>query len=64
MVVLDFDHVRGKKRKAVSRMIGEGYGLIAISEEMAKCEVRCANCHRRKTAKTCGAWRVLDSTPR
>ena len=49
-VVLEFDH-QGGKRLAVSEMIGGGYSLISIGEEIGKCEVRCANCHRRKTAK-------------
>jgi hypothetical protein len=55
--VLDFDHVRGKKLDNISRMIyrAETHSLVA---EMAKCEMRCANCHRRKTAKQFGwyAW--------
>ncbi|KKL20663.1 hypothetical protein LCGC14_2453200 [marine sediment metagenome] len=44
---LDFDHVRGEKIKDVSRMVtGSREKLMA---EIAKCEVRCANCHRIKT---------------
>lgn len=55
--VLEFDHVRGKKKKTLSLLIGEGYSLVAIQEELAKCEVRCANCHRIKTAKERGWFR-------
>jgi superfamily II helicase len=47
---LDFDHVRGKKITHVSRMIGN-YGWDVIKKEIAKCEVRCANCHRKRTAE-------------
>ena len=47
---LDFDHVRGKKICHVSRMLGD-YGWTAIEAEIAKCEVRCANCHRKRTAE-------------
>lgn len=50
-VVLQFDHVRGKKIKAVSVMAQNGYSNEAIIKEIEKCEVRCANCHIRKTAK-------------
>jgi len=50
-VVLDFDHVRGEKKKAVGSMVLAGYSLKTIQEEIDKCEIRCANCHRRKTAK-------------
>jgi hypothetical protein len=46
-VVLDFDHVRGKKVKNLSYMMNAGYRLWRIEEEIKKCEVRCANCHRR-----------------
>jgi hypothetical protein len=47
--VLDFDHVRGKKLKAVTRMARSGVGLRKLQEEIDKCEIRCANCHRIKT---------------
>lgn len=48
---LDFDHVRGKKRYYVSRMIGKGHSWETILNEIRKCEVRCANCHRKRHAK-------------
>lgn len=48
-VVLDFDHIdRTTKRKAVGSLTD--LSLRAIMEEIGKCEVRCANCHRRRTA--------------
>lgn len=50
-IVLDFDHVRDKKYRGISQMVHRGNSLEKIKEEIAKCEVRCANCHRRKTAK-------------
>lgn len=49
--VLDFDHVQGTKVCDVSRMVSRGYRLWRIKDEVEKCEVRCANCHRRVTAK-------------
>lgn len=50
-VVLEFDHVRGKKIKAVSVLVSRGCGIDRLKLEIAKCDVRCANCHRKKTAK-------------
>jgi len=49
-VVLDFDHVRGKKHLSVSTMIIQGFSWERVAAEIAKCDVRCANCHRRRTA--------------
>jgi hypothetical protein len=56
-VVLEFDHVRGRKRMAVANMARQGYSIGAIEEEIAKCQVRCANCHRIKTHKERGWFR-------
>lgn len=46
---LDFDHVRGVKLKALSKLSATSYSLNTIKAEIEKCEVRCANCHRIKT---------------
>ena len=49
--VLDFDHRdRSEKTYAVSAMIALQMSWAAILVEIAKCDVRCANCHRRRTA--------------
>lgn len=50
-IVLDFDHVRGKKKYNVSIMSNCGYSLEVIQLEIDKCEIRCANCHRIITHK-------------
>lgn len=42
---LDFDHVRGVKLLNVSA----AKSIAQADAEIAKCEVRCANCHRIKT---------------
>ena len=48
---LDFDHIdRGKKRNNISRIVGK-YSWKTIVEEIKKCRVLCANCHRLKTQK-------------
>jgi hypothetical protein len=51
---LDFDHVRGKKRLAVTTAAKHGWCLEALQEEIDKCQVRCVRCHRIKTAKEQG----------
>lgn len=43
--VLEFDHVRGTKVASVGSMVRRGRALAAIQDEIAKCEVRCRNCH-------------------
>lgn len=61
-VVLEFDHVRGTKAANVSMLV---FGLKrweTILEEIAKCEVVCANCHRRRTARRANSFR-LRMTP-
>ncbi len=55
-VVLEFDHVRGEKKLGVAEMASRGISWAEIEKEIEKCEVRCANCHRRKTAKQLGYW--------
>jgi hypothetical protein len=47
-VVLTFDHVRGKKVEAIANMVNRYYPLPIILEEIAKCEIRCFNCHMIK----------------
>lgn len=53
-LLLDFDHVRGDKIMAVSQMVSSGLSWGTILSEIAKCEVRCVKCHRRKTAQQMG----------
>lgn len=45
-IVLDFDHVRGVKFDHIADMVGRPYSINKIEEEIKKCEIRCANCHR------------------
>lgn len=47
-VVLEFDHIRDKDKK-ISDLIN--YSHNRLKEEILKCEVRCSNCHKRKTSK-------------
>jgi hypothetical protein len=50
IVVLQFDHLRDKSFD-LSVMIATGMSWTRIEAEIAKCVVRCANCHRRVTAQ-------------
>ena len=50
-IVLEFDHVKGVKSYNICHMISKLAPIEAVKIEIEKCEVRCANCHRRKTAK-------------
>jgi hypothetical protein len=48
--VLEFDHRDpAEKQGAISRMVADRCGIDKISAEVEKCDVRCANCHRRRS---------------
>ena len=54
--VLEFDHVRGKNTD-IATLIRDGATIERIQREIELCERRCANCHRKKTAKDRGWFR-------
>jgi len=45
---LDFDHLRDKNR-GIAQMLRSSATVADLADEIAKCEVTCANCHRRRT---------------
>jgi hypothetical protein len=54
-VVLDFDHIDpASKEDEVSNLARRAYGLDRLKLEISRCTVRCACCHRRRTAKEFG----------
>jgi hypothetical protein len=57
-LVLEFDHITDDKSFEVARALSDR-SWSTILEEIAKCEVVCANCHRRRTYRRRGALRVL-----
>lgn len=61
-VVLTFDHVRGKKTMEVSNMVKHSWSLKHIFEEIAKCDIRCFNCHMIKDSLRRGGkkWNALN----
>jgi hypothetical protein len=44
---LDFHHVSGKKEITISVAAQHGWNKDRITEELTKCIVLCANCHRK-----------------
>lgn len=46
---MDFDHCRGKKKSDVGKMANGMYAVATIAAEIAKCELVCVNCHRKRT---------------
>lgn len=59
LVCLDFDHRdRAQKSFNISSSVrSSGVSVENLAVEIAKCDVRCANCHRRRTAAQMGWWR-------
>ena len=59
-MVLEFDHLRDKSF-TISTQLAYRSGQ-SILEEIGKCEVVCANCHRRRTARRAGSLRALPAS--
>ena len=55
-VVLEFDHLGDKKFGIADGIRNRNWQDVL--DEIAKCEVVCANCHRRRTAKRGGFIRA------
>lgn len=60
VVFLDFDHKDDvDKINNISNMLNESCSWGKIKNEIDKCDVRCANCHRLRTAKQQDWYRKL-----
>lgn len=44
---MDFDHIQGEKKFNISAALLKG--ISDLEQEIAKCEIVCANCHRIRT---------------
>jgi len=66
MRVLDFDHrPQCDKRDGVMQLVRDGFSIAIIAEEIAKCDVRCRNCHAIVTYERMGTtWRSAAMTIR
>lgn len=62
VVLLEHDHVRGKKTAAVTFLMYRKVPLQKLLEEIAKCDVRCVSCHRLKTSEGNGSYRLGRSS--
>ncbi len=59
ILVLEFDHKeRESKIDEISMVIRRGLSFDKLINEISKCDIRCANCHRRKTAKENKSWKL------
>ncbi|WP_224333358.1 homing endonuclease associated repeat-containing protein [Haloprofundus halobius] len=60
---LDFHHLDpDTKEKSISKMITYGYGKTRLREEIDKCELLCANCHRKLHYRDqSGCWKRSES---
>jgi hypothetical protein len=56
--VLEFDHLDGKVSE-ISNLVSSAVSWRRVEVEIAKCVVRCANCHRRKTAIDFGWYKGI-----
>jgi hypothetical protein len=59
-IVLEFDHLRDKSFAIGPQLSQRSW--TSILAEIEKCEVVCANCHRRRTARRRGTVRALLAT--
>lgn len=44
--VMEFDHITNDKSFNISEGVRNGLSLKRLEQEIAKCELVCANCHR------------------
>lgn len=59
--VLEFDHVDellNCKAPRVTSLLAQS--IARIKEEISKCEVRCSNCHTRRTRRRAGTLRIPE----
>lgn len=61
-LTLQFDHTHGKLDH-ISWLVGSGCSPLRLHQELEKCQVRCANCHRRRTAHAANWFRTRRRVP-
>lgn len=59
ILVLEFDHKdRSEKFENVSIILKRKLSFEKLVAEIKKCDIRCANCHRKKTAIENNNWKL------
>jgi transcription elongation factor Elf1 len=57
-LVLEFHHINAKdKKQNISTLVCASYSMERLKEELRKCKIICANCHRKVTAKENNSWK-------
>jgi hypothetical protein len=65
VIVLDFDHRdESSKVAGVSELARKCVRWEVIKAEIDKCDVRCSNCHRKRTAAQFGGYSLLEEAKR
>ncbi len=61
-LTLTFDHINPEDKKTNLAQMWSRFSWVSIEIEIAKCEIRCANCHNKKTAKDRKyyLWRFIE----
>jgi maltoporin len=61
IITFDFDHKdESNKEHNIGSMVRDCYSWKNILKEIEKCEIRCANCHRKRTAKQFGNYKLFN----
>lgn len=62
--VLEFDHINSNEKfMAIAEMVRSEFSWPRIEAEIAKCQILCANCHRRRTHKQQDTWASKSACP-
>ena len=54
--VLEWDHLRDKDQ-LISKLLAEGSSKERLDKELVKCDLVCANCHKKRTYKRTPSYR-------
>lgn len=59
--VLDFDHINASEKSfSIARAISDLKSWDSILEEIKKCQILCANCHRIRTAEQFSWYKTIS----